>query len=141
VIGTPTLFRGDLLRTHPYDPQRAFSDDSELCERWTAEFGATFAISHAEVLEQGKTSWNEVRIRARMYGISDQDVYSRGVSAGWSLKRRATSLAHPLKADLITPITHLPIGQTIEAAPFLVAFAGLRYVNWAQMSWSRRSGN
>jgi len=141
VIGTPTLFRGDLLREHPYDPQRVFSDDSELCERWTAQFGATFAISRAEVLERGKTSWREVRIRARMYGISDEDVYSRGISAGWNLKRRAASLAHPLKADLITPITHLPIRQAVEAAPFLATFAGLRYANWAQVSWSKRSNN
>jgi len=141
VIGTPTLFRGDLLRTHPYDPQRVFSDDSELCERWADQFGATFAISRAEVLEQGKASWNEVRIRARMYGISDEDIYTRGISAGWSLKRRAISLAHPLKADLITPITHLPIGQAIEAVPFLVAFTGLRYAHWAQALWSRMSGD
>ena len=141
VIGTPTLFRGDLLRAHPFDPQRVFSDDSELCERWTSQFGASFAISHAEVLEQGKTSWTEVRIRARMYGISDEDIYSRGISAGWNVKRRAASLTHPLRADLITPITHLPLREALEAAPFLAAFTSLRYANWVQTSWSRRSGN
>ena len=138
VIGTPTLFRGELLRSHPYDPERAFSDDSELCERWTAEFGSTFAISRAEVLEQGKTSWNEVRIRARMYGISDEEVYSRGRSAGWNVKRRAASLAHPLRADLVTPITRLPLREALEAGPFLVVFTGLRYVGWVQTSLSRR---
>ena len=44
VIGTPTLFRGALLRSNPYDPSRVFSDDSELCERWISEFDASFAI-------------------------------------------------------------------------------------------------
>ena len=47
VIGTPTLFIGETLRAHPYDPNRRFSDDSELCERWAKEFSATFAISDA----------------------------------------------------------------------------------------------
>lgn len=29
-IGTPTLFNGELLRSDPYDPERKFSDDSDL---------------------------------------------------------------------------------------------------------------
>ena len=78
VIGTPTLFVGDLLRAHPYDPSRRFSDDSELCERWAREFDARFAISDAFVTEVGKTSWEEVIIRCRMYGISDEEVFRRG---------------------------------------------------------------
>jgi Glycosyltransferases involved in cell wall biogenesis len=130
VIGTPTLFRGDLLRAHPYDPQRVFSDDSELCERWAAQFGATFAISHAEVLEQGKTSWSEVRIRARMYGISDHDVYQRGVQQGWTFRRKIRSLAHPIVADVFTPVRHLKPREAATAAPFLVAFAASRYQSW-----------
>lgn len=113
IIGTPTLFRGDLLRAHPYDPERTFSDDSELCERWQRQFGSTFAISDAEVIEIGKTSWPEVRIRARMYGISDHDVYRRGVAQGWSPGRRIRSLAHPLVADFLTPVRHLDPGQAI----------------------------
>jgi len=138
VIGTPTLFKGDLLRAHPFDPQRAFSDDSELCERLAREFGATFAISRAEVLERGKASWKEVKVRARMYGISDQDVYWRGIGQGWSAKRRVISLAHPLSADLFTPLAHLPPRQALATAPFLVAFTGLRYAAWLRESLQRR---
>jgi len=132
VIGTPTLFRGDLLRDHPYDPERTFSDDSELCERWQQQFGSTFAISDAEVVEIGKTSWPEVRIRARMYGISDHDVYRRGVEEGWSAGRRIRSLAHPLVADFIAPLRHLDPGQAITSAPFLAGFTALRYRYWIE---------
>ena len=88
MIGTPTLFVGDLLRTHPYDPTRRFSDDSELCERWTREFSARFAISNAYVLEVGKSSWDEVVVRCRMYGISDEEIFSLGRDSGWSLLRQ-----------------------------------------------------
>ena len=132
VIGTPTLFRGELLRSHPYDPEREFSDDSELCERWHKQFGSTFGISEAEVIEIGKTSWPDVRLRAHMYGISDHDVYRRGVQQGWSTSRRIRSLAHPLMADFVTPVRHLPLNQAISVMPFLASFSALRYRYWIE---------
>jgi len=130
VIGTPTLFDGELLRANPYDPTRRFSDDSELCERWTRDFGAKFAISDAYVVEIGKTSWDEVRIRCKMYGISDEEVFRRGREAGWSPKRQASSLLHPLRADVIKPLTRLEPKDAVLSSPFLAAFAGMRYYYW-----------
>lgn len=129
IIGTPTLFYGDRLRAHPYDTNRTFSDDSELCERWTREFGATFAISDAEVLEIGKTTWSEVAIRCRMYGISDEETF-RLESPTWSTTRKAQSLLHPVRADVITPLTRLHPNQAIPALPFLLSFAVMRYAAW-----------
>jgi len=129
IIGTPTLFRGDLLRANPYDTNRTFSDDSELCERWTREFGATFAISDAEVLEIGKTTWQEVRTRCRMYGISDEEIY-RLESPDWSNERKIRSLLHPARSDLLTPLTHLPPQEAIGTLPFLLSFTGMRYAAW-----------
>ena len=138
VIGTPTLFRGELLRADPYDPTRRFSDDSELCERWTRELGARFAISDAEVLEMGKTTWPEVVVRCRMYGVSDAEVFARGRQQGWSLQRQVQSLLHPLQADFVTPLRRLPAQEALAAAPFLGAFATLRYGYWAATALKRR---
>jgi glycosyltransferase involved in cell wall biosynthesis len=138
VIGTPTLFDGALLRSSPYDPTRKFSDDSELCERWSELFGAKFAISDAEVLEIGKTSWREVLIRCRMYGISDDEVFTQGRASGWSIMRQAKSLAHPFRMDFLEPVTHLPGKEAILAAPFLVSFAGLRYLYWIERAANRK---
>lgn len=131
VIGTPTLLVGDLLRAHPYDPSRRFSDDSELCERWAREFGARFAISPAHVTEIGKTSWSEVVVRCRMYGISDAEVFSRGAAAGWDARRKLSSLLHPAKVDLVEPLAHLAAGDAVRSAPFLASFAAMRYYYWA----------
>jgi len=139
VIGTPTLFRGDLLRASPFNPVRSFSDDSELCERWHRDFNATFAISDAYVYEQGKVSWNELWVRCRMYGISDAEVFSGGRDSGWPLSRQIRSLAHPLTADVIEPITHTPITKAAGALPFLVAFASMRYAGWANEALRRRT--
>ena len=132
IIGTPTLFVGDLLRTHPYDPTRRFSDDSELCERWAREFGARFAISNAYVLEVGKTSWDEVVVRCRMYGISDDEVFSLGRDSGWSLARQAESLLHPARVDFVEPVTRLQPKDAVIAAPFLAAFTTMRYFFWGR---------
>ena len=129
IIGTPTLFLGDTLREHPYDPSRRFSDDSELCERWTKKFNAKFAISDAVVLEVGKTSWNEVQIRAKMYGISDQEVFMKNRGT-WSLARKTKSLLHPLTADFITPVQQLSLSQAPRSILFLAAFTSLRYASW-----------
>jgi len=132
VIGTPTLLEGDLLRAHPFDSSRRFSDDSELCERWARDFGARFAISDAVVLEVGKTSWHEVVVRCRMYGISDDEVLQKGRGEGWSLVRQLKSVSHPLRVDVLEPLSRLPLKEGLATAPFLSAFAGLRYYYWAK---------
>ena len=130
VIGTPTLFRGDLLRAAPFNPDRSFSDDSELCERWKRDFDATFAISDAYVYEQGKVSFHELWVRCRMYGISDAEIYRNGVRSGWSTKRRIASLMHPVRRDVLDPISHGNFGQRLLAVPFLLGFVFLRYGSW-----------
>lgn len=141
VIGTPTLFDGNLLRAQPYDAGRVFSDDSELCERWHREFDASFAISDAHVLEIGKSTWPEVLVRCRMYGISDNEVYRHGSASGWSIQRRAASLLHPVKVDLIQPLTRLPVVEAVATAPFLAAFAGMRYASWFSESMRSSKGS
>jgi glycosyltransferase involved in cell wall biosynthesis len=138
VIGTPTLFNGNTLRAHPYDPTRRFSDDSELCERWAKEFGATFAISDAVVHEVGKTSWSEVVIRCKMYGISDAEVFKAGKKSGWGFKRRTKSYLHPARVDLVEPLMNLDASDKVKSLPFLVAFTAMRYDSWIKTSWKNR---
>lgn len=130
VIGTPTLFDGELLRQHPYDASRRFSDDSELCERLQRELGATFAISDAFVWEVGKATWNEVVVRCRMYGVSDEEVFRHGRAQGWSWPRQGRSLLHPLRSDLVQPLTRLGPREALVNAPFLAAFTAMRYGFW-----------
>jgi glycosyltransferase involved in cell wall biosynthesis len=139
VIGTPTLFDGDLLRAHPYDATRVFSDDSELCERWARDLGATFAISTAYVEEIGKTSWDEVVVRCRMYGISDEEVFRIGRSQGWSPARQAKSLLHPARVDFVEPVTRLSPIDAVTSAPFLMAFSAMRYGFWLQRAITKRT--
>lgn len=132
VIGTPTLFYGKMLREHPYDSTRRFSDDSELCERWAKSFGAKFAISDAICLENGKSNWKEVRIRAKMYGVSDSETYTQGVRAGWNLNRKLTSLLYPVTADVLTPLRQSHPKRSLLALPLLMGFTFYRYLGWGK---------
>ena len=137
VIGTPTLFLGDLLRTHPYDPNRVFSDDSELCERWARELGARFGISDAVSREVGKTSWDEVKVRCQMYGKSDAENYSNGRKSGWGVTRSLQSFAYPLRKDLLVPLTSPHTQVNVKDVGFLSVFVLLRYQAWLQNSLKR----
>lgn len=137
VIGTPSLFRGDMLRADPFDDARQHSDDSDLCQRWMREYGARFAISSATVAEVGKNEWSEVALRCRNYGVSDYEVFSQGRASGWSVGRQLRSLLHPAKVDLIQPVQRLGLVKGVQTLPFLVAFATMRYASWAQTAVSR----
>ena len=134
VIGTPTLFDGELLRRDPYDPSRKFSDDSELCERWTRKYNSQFAISDATCFELGKSTWSEVKTRAKMYGVSDHEIYSQGAANGWDAARKLKSITHPLVADLITPLKHSSIPVALRSTPFLAIFTCYRYLGWIEQA-------
>ena len=139
IIGTPTLFLGDILRSHPYDPTRVFSDDSELCERWSTELGARFGISNAVSCEIGKTSWDEVKIRCRMYERSDAENYAHGRKGGWTVARRMQLLAYLLMKDFMTPLTSPHAQVKPKNLGFLSVFAALRYRSWAKKTLKRPS--
>ncbi len=131
VIGTPTLFIGELLRKYPYDPTRRFSDDSELCERWAEQFNAKFAISNVEVLEVGKTSWPDFKTRAQMYGISDAEVFREGSHTHqWSNTRKVKSILHPLRVDFFHPIRNIPVMDALKFTPYFATFTAIRYKSW-----------
>jgi glycosyltransferase involved in cell wall biosynthesis len=130
VIGTPSLFRGDMLRAHPYDASRRSSDDSEICERWRRQFGASFAISDAIVYETGKNTWDEVRRRCELYGHSDYEVFASGCRDGWTLQRRLQSVMHPARKDLWEPLTRVGAARIPLRAPFFATFTALRYASW-----------
>ena len=138
IIGTPTLFIGDLLRAHPFNPMTTVSDDSELCERWATDLGSTFAISDAYIEEFGKASMRETWIRCRMYGSSDAEIYRHGLSQGWSLRRRWQSILHPFSADLVGPIRVLSARDRVRYGPYLVAFTAMRYAGWIRACLKRR---
>jgi len=84
------------------------------------------------VEERGKSSWGEVVQRCRNYGVSDSEVFANGSRSGWSARRKAQSVLHPLKVDLALPLVRLGPARGIRTAPFLAAFTSMRYFYWAR---------
>jgi glycosyltransferase involved in cell wall biosynthesis len=129
VIGTPTLFAAKELQANPFDDNAAYSDDGELCERWTRLFGARFAIADVTVHEVTRPSLASVRARFRMYGTSDAETYRRE-RAGWTLHRRWRSLTHPLRVDFLEPLRAVTPLAALSLFPFLAFITTLRYAGW-----------
>lgn len=134
VIGTPTLLRMERLRIENFRSESRYSDDSDLCERWTQRFNSKFAITTATALEVGQTSFHSIRTRWSIYGISDMEVYSAGCRAGWTRRRRFKSLLHPLREELFRPWCSMKPADRFRCFPFLVLITTLRYVSWARSS-------
>lgn len=128
VIGTPTLFKADLLKEHPYDDKMGWSDDSDLCDRLRPK-GHRFAISETVVLEVGSETLKSVIYRWKGYGRSDWEIYKK-YSKDWNLTRKLKSFVHPLRVELIQPFLRIKGSMRIDILPFLLLVTGIRYLSW-----------
>jgi len=128
VIGTPTLFKADLLKNHPYDDKMGWSDDSDLCDRLRPK-GHRFAISETVVLEVGSEDLKSVIYRWKGYGRSDWEIYKK-YSKTWTLTRKLKSFLHPLRVELIQPFLRSKGAVQGELLPFLFLVTGIRYFSW-----------
>ena len=132
VIGSPTLFRGEMIRNHPFDESRRFSDDSELCDRWKIQFGSTFWVCNETVLEIGRTSLKEIWGRWGYYGISDYENFVSGSKNGWNRSRKLKSILYPLKVEFFQPLGKLRFRESIFVLPFLLLLVIRRYSSWVR---------
>jgi hypothetical protein len=94
--------------------------------------GARFGINDAVSREVGETSWDEVKVRCRMYGKSDAENYSNDRKSDWSLRRRLQSLAYPSSKDLVVPLksAHTTVGP--KEFGLLSVFVLMRYQAWVR---------
>lgn len=128
VIGTPTLFKADLLKEYPYDDKMGWSDDADLCDRLRSK-GHRFAISETVVLEVGSENIGSVIYRWKGYGRSDWEIYCK-YSKTWNLMRKLQSWLHPLKVELIEPFLRTKGSSRADLLPFLLLVTGIRYFSW-----------
>jgi glycosyltransferase involved in cell wall biosynthesis len=134
VVGTPTLIDGSLLRAHPYRPERRFSDDAELCERWAGELGAHFEIAPVETIEVGKVSLEDVWGRWKMYGVSDAEVYRAGSASGWTRRRKFQSVLYPMRQEFLRPAREMIGKRRARYVPFLGLITARRYMAWLRFA-------
>jgi glycosyltransferase involved in cell wall biosynthesis len=130
VIGTPTLFKTELLKSYGYDPAMGWSDDGDLCTRMSDD-GHEFEIAPCNVYEIGDVSFSSIRYRWSGYGRSDYETYSK-YAPTWSTNRKLQSLLYPLKHELIVPFLRSNFLVSLGLFPFLVWITVLRYYSWVR---------
>ena len=138
VIGTPYMFRTDLLKAAGYDVTCTVSDDSDIEGRLKALTQKKFGYSNVECFEIGKTGYQETITRFMMYGKSDAQFW-RKYSPEWGLKRKIQSLCHPINDELIRPLHRIHNFYTkVKVLPYFIFITIIRYVGWIKESKKQR---
>lgn len=123
VIGTPSLWKGSILKKYMLDKKCAYSDDTDLCERLRND-GYSVVYSDDCVYENGMGSFKNIKARFFMYGKSDSQFY-RKYSNQWSFLRKVKSWLHPLVCEFIPNIFYMP---------FYLMIVFFRYSGWIKES-------
>lgn len=95
VIGNPSVYRGELLKRHPYDLSFSANEDTDWCQRME-RLGRTFSrLQGTGVYEIEPFDWESFRARWTWYGQGDL----RFVVKNWSVDRRSAirHLFHPAR--------------------------------------------
>lgn len=134
VIGTPYMFRTDLLKAAGYDAACTVSDDSDMEKRLQTLTEKKYGYSNIICLEIGKTGYDETVKRFLMYGKSDAQ-YWKKYSPDWKPKRKWKSLCHPIVDELIDPLRSVkPLVAKIRVFPYFLFVTIVRYVGWFKES-------
>lgn len=128
-VGTPSMSRKQLMVEFPYDQNRRFSDDSEICER-LRNAGKSIYAGSAVVLETGYVTLGAIIGRWRMYGKSDFEVFKHLRMQNESPSRLLRSLLHPVRYEFVTPLRSAKLGEFFYYGPFLALITAVRYTSW-----------
>ena len=128
VIGTPHIFRAEVLKKFKFDPNFTNSDDTDLCARLIND-GFSVGICDVIVYEAGFENFRSINERWSRYGKGDFLFYSK-YSPSWSIKRKIYSITHPLRNELIFPFRRTPLRERFLLLPFLVLITTIRYISW-----------
>ncbi len=117
VIGTPYIFKTEILKKYQFDPKMSWSDDSDLAVKLLKD-GHKVGYSNIISWEIGFENLKSILFRFRMYGKSDYEYYKK-YSPSWTLRRKIRSILHPLKAEFIDPIKGMKSLKGLYYLPFL----------------------
>ena len=137
IVGTPCMYRVDVLKSFGWNIESKFSDDTELHER-IANSGYKVGYSDLVCYEIGKEGFHEIYKRYKnIYGVSDAEVWRRH-RAIWSVKRKLRSLLHPFLGEFVTPMKKIATwSDKVYVAPYFVWIMLVRYYGWMSHSFGK----
>jgi len=119
VIGTPVIYKTDVLKKLKYDEKCSFSDDTDLGEK-IRDGGYKQGYSDITCYDITPNTFSNIAGRFLMYGKSDSEYYKK-YSNAWNLKRKIKSWLHPIESNWIKNLTYFP---------FFVIITVIRYIGW-----------
>jgi len=125
VIGTPYIFKANILKKYQFDPKMSWSDDSDLGFN-LARDGYKVGYSNVFCWEIGFENLKSILYRFKMYGKSDYEYY-RKYSPEWKLKRKIKSLLHPFQVEFIEPLKKSKNISILYYLPFFFLITLYRY--------------
>lgn len=135
VIGTPHMYKTDLLRKYRFDPIMSWSDDGDLCDRLIAD-GHKLVIIDKPAIEISQSNLKDIFKRWQMYGKSDWETF-RKYKPTWSTKRKILSILHPLRKELLQPLVRAGnFFDIIRIVPFLLLITTIRYAGWLRFTFA-----
>jgi len=127
IVGTPYLFRSDILKKFRYNEFHTSSDDTELCYR-LSKAGHRLGIGRAHCFEVGKDTREDLRRRWLIYGKSDYEFFNV-VKDDLTFLKRLKSRNHAFFMELSKPLLSRAIRfrDKIFLLPFLSQSFFYRY--------------
>lgn len=119
VIGTPCIYRTEILKKFRYDEKCTHSDDSDLGARLKSA-GYKQGYSEMFCYDISKNNMESIIERQLRYGKSDKEYYQK-YSKDWTLRRKIKSWLHPIKSNWVSNIYYFP---------FFVLSTIIRYAGW-----------
>lgn len=128
VVGTPSLYRGEILREFQFNNKMSYSDDAEQGSRLT---DARYKIGYSDfiVYEIGTTSLRYILNKWKNYGRSDYEIYTH-FRSNWSLKRRLSSITYPFRKEFLFIFKSKNLVTIIFLVPFALIITLTRYYGW-----------
>jgi GT2 family glycosyltransferase len=129
VVGSPFMIKAQVLKEIPFNTTKKFSDDTDLCERIIK---AGYQIGYSDVIcyESLDNSYEDLKRRFKIYGISDAEVYNAHKDE-WTRKRKWQSLLHPYRSEFKVILSGVKGFWTkVKVFPYALLITGIRYRSW-----------
>jgi len=133
IIGTPWLYKTELLKKMKWTDGLTYSDDSDLCQR-LEKLNLKIGISKKSSFEIGTINFSKLKNRWKLYGRSDYEFYSYNTSE-FSFLRKVRSFFNAFFVDFIKPIksNELKFSSKFYIMPFLILITSIRFFKFISL--------
>jgi len=135
VIGTPTLYDGNVFDKVKYNEKAGACDDTDMGMQLLKN-GFKLGIVPVIVYDVNGLSWENIWDKFYLYGTGDADFY-RLHRQNWSLMRKLKSISHPFRQTIYLSIYALFKLKPL-VIPWLVFAMFTRYYSWIKTSNIRK---